>query len=146
MGLVLFEHVELHLSRAGNPVIEHSTHYPKIVGSNPARIIHEQAQSSSWMKEEKTTYLEGVNAISQNGSELKTHRERETGILKVFFLLRSKCSICSYQLNIWYEDHVSSSILNWFLNGDGVLSACTGSVASRPCIAVPQGTAHRINK
>ena len=24
------------------------------------------------------------------------------------FWLRSKCSICSYQLNIWYEDHVSS--------------------------------------
>ena len=34
------------------------------------------------------------------------------------FWLRSKCSICSYQLNIWYEDHVSSSILNLFLPGD----------------------------
>ena len=33
------------------------------------------------------------------------------------FWLRSKCSICSYQLNIWYEDHVSSSILNGFLQG-----------------------------
>ena len=31
------------------------------------------------------------------------------------FWLRSKCSICSYQLNIWYEGHVPSSILNWFL-------------------------------
>ena len=31
------------------------------------------------------------------------------------FWLRSKCSICSYQLNIWYESHVFSSILNWFL-------------------------------
>ena len=36
------------------------------------------------------------------------------------FWLRSKCSICSYQLNIWYEDHVFSSILNWFLKGDRV--------------------------
>ena len=36
------------------------------------------------------------------------------------FWLRSKCSICSYQLNIWYEDQVFSSILNWFLNGDGI--------------------------
>ena len=27
------------------------------------------------------------------------------------FWLRSKCSICSYQLNIWYEGHVPSSIL-----------------------------------
>lgn len=34
------------------------------------------------------------------------------------FWLRSKCSICSYQLNIWYGDHVSPSILNLFLSGD----------------------------
>jgi len=36
------------------------------------------------------------------------------------FWLRSKCSICSYQLNIWYGDHVSPSILNLFLLGDEV--------------------------
>ena len=36
------------------------------------------------------------------------------------FWLRSKCSICSYQLNIWYESHVFSSILNWFLSGERV--------------------------
>ena len=36
------------------------------------------------------------------------------------FWLRSKCSICSYQLNIWYEGHRPSSILNSFLQGDGV--------------------------
>ena len=58
------------------------------------------------------------------------------------FWLRSKCSICSYQLNIWYEDYMSSSILNWFLKGDGLSGACSGSVASWPCIAVPQGSAH----
>ena len=58
------------------------------------------------------------------------------------FWLRSKCSICSYQLNIWYEDHVSSSILNWFLKGDGMSGACSGSITSWPCIAVPQGSAH----
>ena len=58
------------------------------------------------------------------------------------FWLRSKCSICSYQLNIWYEDHVSSSILNLFLWGDGMSGACSGSVKSWPCIAVPQGLAH----
>ena len=33
------------------------------------------------------------------------------------FWLRSKCSICSYQLNIWYGDHVFLSILNLFLQG-----------------------------
>ena len=32
--------------------------------------------------------------------------------------LRSKCSICSYQLNVWYEVHAASLILNSFLEGD----------------------------
>ena len=36
------------------------------------------------------------------------------------FWLRSKCSIWSYQLNIWYGSHVLPSILNWFLPGDEV--------------------------
>ena len=58
------------------------------------------------------------------------------------FWLRSKCSICSYQLNIWYEGHGSSSMLNWFLDGDRVSAACCGSIMCWPCIAVPQGTAH----
>ena len=58
------------------------------------------------------------------------------------FWLRSKCSICSYQLNIWYEDHVSSSILNLFLQGDGTSGACSGSITSWLCIAVPQSSAH----
>ena len=58
------------------------------------------------------------------------------------FWLRSKCSICSYQLNIWYEDHVSSSILNLFLQGDGVSGACSGSIKSWLCIAVSQRSAH----
>ena len=68
----------------------------------------------------------------------------ETALLHRFsaFWLRSKCSICSYQLNIWYEDHVSSSILVWFLPGDGLSGACSGSVKSWPCIAVSQGLAH----
>ena len=58
------------------------------------------------------------------------------------FWLRSKCSICSYQLNIWYEGEMLSSILNWFLKGDGMSGACSGPVKSWPCIAVPQGSAH----
>ena len=58
------------------------------------------------------------------------------------FWLRSKCSICSYQLNIWYEDHVSSSILNLFLQGDGMSGACSGSIKSWLCTAVPQRSAH----
>ena len=58
------------------------------------------------------------------------------------FWLRSKCSICSYQLNIWYGPHCGSRILNWFLNRGGALSACTASSEGRPGIAVPPGMAH----
>ena len=58
------------------------------------------------------------------------------------FWLRSKCSICSYQLNIWYEDHVSSSILIWFLPGETRSVACNAGFTSWPCIAVSQGSAH----
>ena len=58
------------------------------------------------------------------------------------FWLRSKCSICSYQLNIWYGPHCGSRILNWFLNRGGALSACTASSTGRPGIAVPPGLAH----
>jgi len=58
------------------------------------------------------------------------------------FWLRSKCSICSYQLNIWYEDHASSSILIWFLSGESGSVACNARFTGWPCIAVPQGSAH----
>ena len=58
------------------------------------------------------------------------------------FWLRSKCSICSYQLNIWYEGQVPSSILIWFLTGDTGSGACSNPITGRPGIAVPPGTAH----
>jgi len=58
------------------------------------------------------------------------------------FWLRSKCSICSYQLNIWCESHVFSSMLIWFLNGDRFSSACIFSIASWLCIAIQQSSAH----
>ena len=45
---------------------------------------------------------------------------RQAGYRFSAFWLRSKCSICSYQLNIWYGRHVLPSILNWFLQGDRV--------------------------
>ena len=75
---------------------------------------------------------------------MKRNRLLEANIWYRFsaFWLRSKCSICSYQLNIWYEGHRPSSILNWFLDGDRVSAACCGSIMCWPCIAVPQGTAH----
>lgn len=58
------------------------------------------------------------------------------------FWLRSKCSICSYQLNIWYVVHRTTRILNWFLEIGGVLGACSTTAAGWPGIAVPPGSAH----
>ena len=58
------------------------------------------------------------------------------------FWLRSKCSICSYQLNIWYDPHAGSTILNWFLDHGEVLGACSTFAADRPGIALPPGSVH----
>lgn len=58
------------------------------------------------------------------------------------FWLRSKCSICSYQLNIWYDPHWGSMILNWFLNLGEETGACSDFPAGWPGIAVPPGSAH----
>ena len=41
------------------------------------------------------------------------------------FWLRSKCSICSYQLNIWYVLHWGTSILNSFLQLGEDAGACS---------------------
>ena len=58
---------------------------------------------------------------------------------KCFFWLRSKCSICSYQLNIWYATHRVASILNLFFAAGEVLEACSNFATGRPGIAVPPG-------
>ena len=53
------------------------------------------------------------------------------------FWLRSKCSICSYQLNIWYSPHCGLRILNWFLPDRLKAWACSASVAGCYSIALP---------
>ena len=58
------------------------------------------------------------------------------------FWLRSKCSICSYQLNIWYVAHWATTILNWFLELGEVSGACSAFATGWPGIAVPPGPAH----
>ena len=58
------------------------------------------------------------------------------------FWLRSKCSICSYQLNIWYVPHWGTSILNWFLVLGEMSGACSALATGWPGIAVPPGSAH----
>ena len=60
------------------------------------------------------------------------------------FWLRSKCSICSYQLNIWYVPHRGTTILNWFLELGEVSGACSAFATGWPGIAVPPGPAHSL--
>ena len=60
------------------------------------------------------------------------------------FWLRSKCSICSYQLNIWYVASIATSILNWFLVWGEMPGACSALATGRPGIAVLPGMAHSI--
>ena len=62
------------------------------------------------------------------------------------FWLRSKCSICSYQLNIWYVPHWGTTILNWFLELGQDSGACSDLAAGWPGIAVLPGSAHLLNK
>ena len=52
------------------------------------------------------------------------------------FWLRSKCSICSYQLNIWYGLHSRSRILNWFLTDWASGWACSPGPAGCHGIAL----------
>ena len=58
------------------------------------------------------------------------------------FWLRSKCSICSYQLNIWYVASIATSILNWFLVWGEMHGACSALATGRPGLAVLPGMAH----
>ena len=58
------------------------------------------------------------------------------------FWLRSKCSICSYQLNIWYVAPIATSILNWFLVWGEMHGACSALATGRPGLAVLPGMAH----
>ena len=58
------------------------------------------------------------------------------------FWLRSKCSICSYQLNIWYVPYMGTTILNWFLVRGEMSGACSALATGWPGIAVPPGSAH----
>ena len=99
-----------------------------------------------WRFWERGTESGPVFGVLCNGDLWDRNRGRgETQSLRhrfSAFWLRSKCSICSYQLNIWYVDHVSTSILIWFFQGEWLSEACFGSFTSWPGIAVPPGSAH----
>ena len=57
-------------------------------------------------------------------------------------LAKIKCSICSYQLNIWYAAHWVAHILNWFLELGCGKGACLVPATGCLGIALPPSTAH----
>lgn len=57
-------------------------------------------------------------------------------------LAKIKCSICSYQLNIWYAVHWAAHILNWFLELGCGKEACLVPATGCLGIALPPSTAH----
>ena len=79
------------------------------------------------------TFFNGNNTTKLSyGSELVFDNYRFSA-----FWLRSKCSICSYQLNIWYGLHSRSRILNWFLTDWIHGWACSPGPAGCRGIALP---------
>ena len=54
-------------------------------------------------------------------------------------LAKIKCSICSYQLNIWYVFHRKTHILNWFLDSPQEIRVYAGPGKDSPIIAVIMG-------
>ena len=111
---------------------------------NKANWINVKSQSFPFVEQLLYHFFETESPVSRKGGFENMESDREKGeccwIEMLFigtwwswglseelleyrfsaFWLRSKCSICSYQLNIWYESHVLSSILNWFLSGERV--------------------------
>ena len=57
-------------------------------------------------------------------------------------LAKIKCSICSYQLNIWYAAHWVAHILNWFLELGCGNEACLVPATGCLGIALPPSAAH----
>ena len=57
-------------------------------------------------------------------------------------LAKIKCSICSYQLNIWYAAHWAAHILNWFLELGCGKEACLVPATGCLGIALPPSVAH----
>lgn len=60
--------------------------------------------------------------------------------------LRSKCSICSSQFELWDVFHRKTMRSNVFLEPGRVVGACITPSASWLCIALPQRSAHYRNK
>ena len=124
-----------------------------IDGSTSKMVIHSYCNSTEshfrvflWQQHQRdaTDMIISGNSVFARGKYFslsrvnKTNRADILGSRKLYrfsaFWLRSKCSICSYQLNIWYGSHVLPSILNWFLPGDEVQELAPASSRVDPVL------------
>ena len=74
-------------------------------------------QVTNWCQHIYSNWVDNAQDLQRHEEEWSIQYISQLWVWYRFsaFWLRSKCSICSYQLNIWYVGHVPSSILNWFL-------------------------------
>jgi hypothetical protein len=76
----------------------------------------------------------GIEAL-YNATQATSHFHTFLGLLA-----KIKCSICSYQFNIWYVGHALTLILNLFFVGEGPPQwLATGALACRPAVALLAG-------
>ena len=79
--------------------------------------------------------------IKGKNSRGRTLGCQSNGLSLLGLLAKIKCSICSYQLNIWYAPK-GAQILNWFLEMVRGSEACFTPGTGCPGIAVPPWMAH----
>jgi len=98
-------------------------------------ILHMLSELCSWI----------VHIVFHKQTKSSTRdSSRVSAILSLLGLMaKIKCSICSYQFNIWYAGHSSAHILIWFLaSGQGsevyltLTTGCLG-IALQPSAAHP---------
>ena len=73
--------------------------------------------------EQEKPELEHVQPINRNSTNNEVHVIYSSTFVQgrhtfLGLLAKIKCSICSYQFNIWYTGNVQYSILNEFFRGD----------------------------
>ena len=99
---------------------------PGVVGFTLFYYFFAYAKSPTWLL-----------GVLRRGSKLMNTKS----LSLLGLLAKIKCSICSYQLNIWYAPK-GAQILNWFLEMVRGSEACFTPGTGCPGIAVPPWMAH----
>ena len=100
---------------------------PGVVGFTLFYYFFAYAKSPTWLL-----------GVLRRGSKLMNTKS----LSLLGLLAKIKCSICSYQLNIWYAAHWVAHILNWFLELGCGKGACLVPATGCLGIALPPSTAH----